>query len=194
VHVLYLYCHPLPESFHAALRVRALEGLACGGHDIDLLDLYAEKFDPVLSAEGRRSYHDPSINRAGLEAYVERLQRAEGIVLQFPVWTFGPPAMLKGFFDRLILPGVALDLSEPAKVKPMLKNLRRIAGVTTYGRGRLKAFGVGDPPRKMVTRYLPWFAAGGARVDYYALYNMNTASDADRATFMARVGAAMARL
>ena len=74
----------------------------------------------------------------------------------------------------------------------MLKNLRRIAGVTTYGRGRLKAFGVGDPPRKMVTRYLPWFAAGGARVDYYALYNMNTASDADRAAFMARVGAAMA--
>ena len=191
--VLYLYCHPLPESFHAALRVRALNSLAKSGHEVDLLDLYAEKFEPVLTAEGRRNYHDVSINRAGIETYVERLQRAEGIVVQFPVWTFGPPAMLKGFFDRLMMPGVAFDLSDPAKVKPMLDNLRRIAGVTTYGRGRLRAFAVGDPPRKIMTRYLPWFAARGAQVDYYALYNMNTASDADRAAFMAKVEAAMAR-
>jgi putative NADPH-quinone reductase len=193
VRVLYLYCHPLPESFHAAVRVRALNGLAQGGHEVDLLDLYAEKFEPVLTAEGRRNYHDVSINRAGIETYVERLLRAEGIVVQFPVWTFGPPAMLKGFFDRLMMPGVAFDLSDPAKVKPMLENLRRIAGVTTYGRGRLRAIAVGDPPRKIVTRYLPWFAARRARVDYYALYNMNTASDADRAAFMAKVEAAMAR-
>jgi NAD(P)H dehydrogenase (quinone) len=68
VRVLYIYCHPLPESFHAAIRAEALAGLAAAGHDVDLLDLYAEKFDPVLSEEGRRNYHDTSINRRGLEA------------------------------------------------------------------------------------------------------------------------------
>lgn len=56
---LYIYRHPLPESFHAAIRVRALDALAAAGHWVDLLDLYAEKFDPVLSEEARRHYHDP---------------------------------------------------------------------------------------------------------------------------------------
>jgi NAD(P)H dehydrogenase (quinone) len=51
VKILYIYCHPLPESFHAAIRARVLRALAA--HDVDLLDLYAEKFDPVLSEEGR---------------------------------------------------------------------------------------------------------------------------------------------
>jgi putative NADPH-quinone reductase len=56
--VLYLYCHPLPESFHAGIRVEALAALKAAGHDVDLLDLYAEGFNPVLSEEGRRHYHD----------------------------------------------------------------------------------------------------------------------------------------
>src|ERR1700739_2395080 len=48
--VLYVYCHPLADSFHAAIRGEALAGLAEAGHTVDLLDLYAEGFDPVLSA------------------------------------------------------------------------------------------------------------------------------------------------
>lgn len=52
--VLYVYCHPLPESFRAAIRVRALGALAAAGHDVDLLDLYAENSDPVLSEDARR--------------------------------------------------------------------------------------------------------------------------------------------
>ncbi len=50
--ILYVYCHPLPESFHAGLRAEALAGLAEAGHEVDLLDLYAEGFDPILSDEG----------------------------------------------------------------------------------------------------------------------------------------------
>ncbi len=111
--VLYLYCHPVPESFHGAIRKRALASLGAAGHEVDLLDLYAEGFEPVLRAEERRAYHDLARNRAGLEPYVERLTAAEALVVQFPVWCFGPPAMLKGFLDRLILPGVAFDLADP---------------------------------------------------------------------------------
>ena len=84
--------------------------------------------------------------------------------MQFPTWCFGLPAMLKGFFDRLLMPGVAFDISDPAHVKPMLGNIRKIAGVVTYGRPRYMALWMGDPPRKIVTRYLKWFAAKGARV------------------------------
>src|ERR1700709_2161378 len=87
--ILYIYCHPLPESFHAGIRVEALAGLAQAGHQGDLLDLYAEKFDPGLSEEGRGHYHGEPINRAGLEGIVARLQAAEALVLQFPTWCFG---------------------------------------------------------------------------------------------------------
>jgi len=191
--VLYVYCHPVEESFHGALRAQALEGLALAGHSVDLLDLYAEGFDPVLSAEMRRAYHDTSRNQAGIETYVARLQAAEGLIVQFPTWSFGPPAMLKGWFDRMFMPGVGFDLSNPAQVKPLLTGLRRIAGISTYGRPRWRAIAMADPPRKIVTRYLPWFAGGKAQVDYHALYHMNIASDAERARFLARVRKAMER-
>jgi NAD(P)H dehydrogenase (quinone) len=191
VRILYLYCHPLPESFHAAVRAKAIAALADSGHAVDLLDLYAENFDPVLSEDARRHYHDTSRNRGGLESYVARLQAAEALVVQFPTWCFGPPAMLKGFLDRMIMPGVAFDLGDPAHVKPLLRNLSRIVGIVTYGRPRYMALWMGDPPRKIVTRYLRWFTGGNARADYHALYHLNVATDAQRASFMRSVERAM---
>lgn len=192
--ILYIYCHPLPESFHAAVRTKALEALKAAGHEVDLLDLYAEKFDPVLSEEGRRHYHDTSRNQAGLEAYIGRLTAAEVLVVQFPTWCFSMPAMLKGFLDRMIMPGVAFDLSDPAHVKPMLGNLKRIIGVVTYGRPRYMALWMGDPPRKIVKRYLRWFTDGKARTTYHALYHLNVASEARRVGFIHKVESAMRRL
>lgn len=192
--VLHLYCHPLPESFHGAIRAAAAEGLARAGHEVDLLDLYAEGFEPVLTAEARRRYHDTARNRAGLEPWIERLLRAEALVVQFPTWCFGPPAMLKGFLDRVLMPGVAFDLSDPARVRPLLGNIRSVTGIVTYGRDRLTALWMGDPPRKVVTRYLRWFTAPGTRVRYLALYGMNTADAARRAAFLARVRDGLARL
>jgi NAD(P)H dehydrogenase (quinone) len=189
--VLYIYCHPLPESFHAAIRARALQVLSDAGHDVDLLDLYAEEFDPVLSEEARRHYHDPSRNRNGLEGYVARLTSVEALVVQFPTWCFGPPAMLKGFFDRMIMPGVAFDICDPTRVAPTLRNIRRIIGIVTYGRPRYMAFWMSDPPRKIVTRYLRWFTGGKARTDYYALYHMNVATAVQRQAFMNKVDRGM---
>ena len=137
--VLYLYCHPVPESYHGALRAVALAGLARAGHEVDLCDLYHEGFDPVLRAAERRSYHDVGANQRGLESYVARLKRAEALLVQFPTWCYGAPAMLKGFLDRLLLPGVAFDFSDPARVKPTLHNITRLVAIVTYGRSRLGA-------------------------------------------------------
>jgi NAD(P)H dehydrogenase (quinone) len=192
--VLYLYCHPLPESFHAAIRAKALDGLRAAGHEVDLLDLYAERFDPVLSEDARRHYHDTSRNQAGLEGYVRRLKSADALIVQFPVWCFGMPAMLKGFIDRMFMPGVAFDISDPERVKPTLGNLKRVAGIVTYGRPRWTAITMGDPPRKIVKRYLRWFADRRARVDYHALYHMNVATEAQRSAFMEKIRVAMTRL
>ena len=191
--VLYVYCHPLPESFHAGIKAAAVAALERAGHEVDLCDLYEEGFDPVLSAQGRRTYHEESVNQSGLEGYVERLRAAEGLVVQFPTWCFGPPAMLKGFFDRLFMPGVAFDISAPANVRPMLQHITKVIGVSTYGRPWTRALLVGDPPRKIVKRYLRWFVARSASVQYLALYHMNVAQEAERKAFIAKVSRAMER-
>jgi NAD(P)H dehydrogenase (quinone) len=190
--VLYVYCHPLEESFHAAIRREALAGLTAAGHKIDLADLYVDRFDPVMWQDERRDYHDLSKNQTRVADYVARLRAAEALIVQFPVWSFGPPAMLKGWFDRLFMPGVAFDLTDPADVRPMLTNLRRIAGITTYGRPWWNAFLVGNPPKKIMTRYVPRFSEG-ARVDYFPLYHMNVASEQTRKAFIAKIRAEMAR-
>ncbi len=191
--VLVVYCHPVETSFHAALHREVLENLRAAGHEVDDCDLYAEGFNPVLSREERLGYHDVPGNRLPLQPYIDRLQWAEAIVFCFPTWCFGLPAMLKGYFDRLFMPGVAFDISDPAKVKPMLTHIRRISAVVTYGRPRWVAWYMGDPPRKIVTRYMKRLTGQGARVDYHAHYHMNVATEPQRKRFMARVGQAMAR-
>ena len=192
--VLYLYCHPLPESFHAAILQESLKGLAEAGHKVDLLDLYKEAFNPVLSEQDRRDYHDTSKNQAGLEKYVAQLRRADALVVQFPTWTFGLPAMLKGYFDRLMMPGVAFDLTNPANAAPLLNNIRSVTGITTYGRPRWVALYVGDPPRRTVTRYLPRLMHPRCKAHYHALYHMNIADLSQRRAFMDRVNRAMVQL
>jgi putative NADPH-quinone reductase len=185
--ILYVYCHPLPESFHAGIRAKALAALQEAGHAVDLLDLYAENFDPVLSEDGRRHYDDIPRNRIGLESYIARLTAADAIVMQFPTWCFGLPAMIKGFCDRVLMPGVAFDISDPTQVKPILGNIRKVVGIVTYGRPWYMAKWMGDPPRKTVTRYLRWFTGGKASVDYLALYHLNVATAAQRSGFIARI-------
>ncbi len=189
--VLYLYAHPLEDSFHAAIQKAARAGLRQAGHVVDFCDLYAEGFNPVLSAEERRGYHEVPANRDPVEDYVRRLEKAEGLVLSFPTWCYGLPAILKGWMDRVLLPGVSFRL-EDGVAKPNLLHIRRVAGISTYGRPRWTAMMMGDPPRKVVTRYFRVVSAGRAAVSYDALYDMNRADENQRAAFLARVQRRMA--
>ncbi len=191
--VLHIYAHPLEESFHAAVRDAAMEGMRAGGHEVDLLDLYAEGFDPVLRAEHRRIYHDEAAIYATVGGYVERVRAADALVLSFPTWCFGPPAILKGFFDRVFIPGVSFTLHDGV-AKPALTNIRRIVGISTYGRPRWTALMMGDPPRKMVTRYLKLLTGGRARTAYHALYDMNRTDDTKRQVFLGTVRERMRRM
>jgi putative NADPH-quinone reductase len=159
---------------------------------VDLCDLYAEGFDPVLSAAERRGYHDLPANRAPVESYIRRVEQAEALVLSYPTWSFGLPAILKGFFDRVFIPGVSFVLVDGV-AKPNLTQIRKIAGISTYGRPRWNALLVADPPRMAVTRYLKALTGWKARVEYHALYDMNRATEAQRLRFLARVRRRMAQ-
>ncbi|WP_189400882.1 MULTISPECIES: NAD(P)H-dependent oxidoreductase [unclassified Mesorhizobium] len=190
MNILVLYAHPVETSFNAGLHRTIVERLSAAGHTIDDCDLYAEDFDPRLTRTERLGYHDQRSPADAVAGYVERLQNAEALVLSFPVWNYGYPAILKGFFDRVFLPGVSFKLVD-GKVRPTLHNIRKMAAVTTYGGSRFRAMLMGDPPRKIVKRMLRATIRPGAPVSYLAHYSMNLSTDETRKAFMAKVAATM---
>ena len=139
----------------------------------------------------RSTYHDVPANTAPVQSYGDRLHAADAPVLVFAVWNFGYPAILKGFFDRVFLPGVSFPLTG-GRVVPALQNIRKLAAVTTYGGTRLRAFLAGDPPRKIVTRAL-WNAARARKMKYLAMYDMNTATPPRLNGFLSHVRQEMER-
>ena len=124
---LVVHAHPLADSLAAALRDAAIEGIAAAGHESDLVDLYADGFDPCLSVEERAAFartdYAPPSDIAG---YCERLVSADGLVLVFPQWWFGMPAILKGFIDRVFVPGLTFAVDPATRaLEPRLSRLRR---------------------------------------------------------------------
>lgn len=103
-HALWVYAHPRAESLNARLRDVGAARLRADGWTVDVADLYAEGFDPILVEEGG----------ADVRAEQRRLLAADLVVLQFPLWWYGPPAMLKGWIDRVFERGFAYDVADPA--------------------------------------------------------------------------------
>lgn len=188
--VLVLFAHPVETSFVAEVHRVLVTALVEAGHEVDDCDLYAEGFDPVLSREERIDYHDVAVNRRNVEGYVERLLSAEALVLVHPVWNFGFPAILKGFFDRVLIPGVSFQLVD-GELRPILHNIRKLAAVVTYGGHRWRALLMGDPPRKILKRVVRAVIHPAASTRYIALYNMNRNADADRQAFLRRIASEM---
>jgi putative NADPH-quinone reductase len=184
--ILVLYAHPVETSFNAALHALIVERLAAAGHEVDDCDLYAEDFDPRLTRAERLAYHDPRGPGDPADPYVARLLAAEALVMSFPVWNYGYPAILKGFFDRVFLPGVSFRLVN-GKVRPSLHNIRNVTAVTTYGGSWFRAALMGNPPKKLVSRVLRATVKPGAPVSYLAHYSMNLSTPQSRDAFMAKV-------
>ncbi|HKS89548.1 MAG TPA: NAD(P)H-dependent oxidoreductase [Stellaceae bacterium] len=194
--VLVIYAHPLGDSLAAALHRAILVGLAVAGHEIDDCDLYAEGFDPVLTADERRTYNGPQPELGAVESHVERLRAAEALVLCFPTWWYGMPAILKGYFDRVWAQGVAFHLPEGGgAIRPALTNIRKLWVVTTYGAPWwLIRLVLRDPVRAVVLGGLGRLCARGAEKRFFALYNVDGAPRERCAQFIARVERAAARL
>ncbi len=188
--VLVLHAHPVDESFSRSLYRTVVDTLTAKGHQVDGLNLYAEKFDAVLSREERLRYEEVPENQASVQPYVDRLLAAQALVIVHPVWNYGYPAILKGYFDRVFLPGISFLLVD-GKVKPAFKHIRKVAFVTTYGGDRLRTMIMGDPPRRLARRWA-WLTFGGwLPPKYLALYDMNNNREPELKQFIARVKAAM---
>lgn len=194
--VLVVHAHPVAESFNGALHRAIVAALQGAGHVVDDCDLYAEDFRPVLTRAERIAYHDVGQNLTGIEDHVARLRAAEAVVLCFPTWWYGMPAILKGWFDRVWSPGVAFGLTPGGgPIIPLLLHIRRFAVVTTYGSPWwFMKFYMREPNRAVLTRGIRRLMAPGARLTYMGHYNMDGCTPDSRSRYLARVERAMAAL
>src|SRR5512139_1966143 len=104
-----ILAHPDPQSFNHAIAQAAAAQLSQQKHQVVLHDLYAEQFDPILPAGEipKGAYIPPEV-----DAHCREIAQADGIVIVHPNWWGQPPAILKGWIDRVIRPGVAYQFLE----------------------------------------------------------------------------------
>ena len=188
--LLLVFCHPDPHSYGAALRRTAADALRSAGHELRDIDLYAEGFSPVFSAAEKATYlSDTQHNIAGVAAHVEALRWAEGWVVVYPTWFYGAPAMLKGWLERVWLPGVSFRIAtgKQRTIGGELSNIRRFIGITTSGSPWWWLKVIGDPGRSLFMKGLRPLYAKRCRMQWLQLYNMNHVTAAERDAFLARV-------
>jgi putative NADPH-quinone reductase len=107
-----LLAHPDRNSFNHAIAVSAIEQLENDSHEVNFHDLYAENFNPLLPNE---EFPKDAALPPEIEKHCREIAKAEGIIIIHPNWWGQPPAILKGWIDRVIRPGVAYEFIEEDK-------------------------------------------------------------------------------
>lgn len=190
--VLLIHCHPRADSLTAAVRACVIDTLA--GHELRVTDLYARGFDPCLSAAEHETY-ETGQPPADLVQDIDDLMWCDTLIFVYPTWWYGLPAMLKGWLDRVLLPGVAFHLPEPGgTIRPGLTHIRRLGVLTTCGASWWLTRLVGAPGRRTLMRGVGYLCAPRLRRAYAAHYLIDSSTPESRARHLARVRRTVARL
>ena len=193
MNTLVVYCHPDPTSFTAAVRDVVVDALSGRGHDVRVRDLYGEGFDPRFSADERRTHLHPGPHPS-VSDHADELHWCQHLVLVYPTWWSGQPAMLKGWMDRVWVRGVAWELKSDAKVKARLTNVRRITAVTTHGSSKWVNMLEGEGGKRTATRSLRAVCHRFARTKWIAMYGIDTATPEQRTAYLGRVRSKLSRV
>jgi putative NADPH-quinone reductase len=196
MNVLVVIAHPCGDSYTHACAAAAIAGLTRGGHTLDVIDLYAEGFTAAMSLEERRAYEtaDP-IRDPMIADHAGRVLRANALVFVYPTWWSGLPAILKGWLERVMVPGVGFTFdSRTGKVEPGLRNIRRIVGISTYGSPKRYVMLVNDNGRRILTRALRMSCGIRARTTWLGLYAIDVIDAEARAQHLTRIESKLAAL
>ncbi len=193
--VYVVHCHPIASSFTAASRDRVLSTLADQGHEVRLTDLYAEGFEPELSAWEHTNHLSSPDLKPAIAEHAANLRWCETLVLVYPTWWSGQPAMLKGWIDRVWVAGVAYELPAGSNgIRPLLTNIHRIVAITTHGSSKLVNAVQGEGGKRVVTRSLRVLCNRFARTTWLALYDIDHADQQAREAFLDRVERSLRKL
>ena len=169
---LVVKAHPLSDSLCSTLAELAIRVLEGAGHAVEVEDLYGEGFGASLTEAERRSYYAGPYSAQQVSGQIERLLVAEAIVLVFPTWWYGFPAILKGWFDRVWAPGVAYDhADEYGRIKPRLNHLRHMLAVTSLGSPWwVDRFVLRQPVKRVLKTAIVGTCAPQCRLEFLSLY------------------------
>jgi NAD(P)H dehydrogenase (quinone) len=195
MNALVVYCHPVEGSFCSAMRDAAVRGLTASGHTVNVIDLAARQFNPVMSIAEWKIYSEGNGEvPVGLERDVELIKTAEIIVFVYPTWWGGLPAQLKGWLERVMLPGTAFVFNDKNKVRPGLGNIKRIHIASTFGSPWLYVRLVNDNGRRILARAFRLNTSLRTKVSSSSLYAMDTATDSSRKSFLVSLEKKMGKL
>lgn len=193
--VLLIVAHPNTDSFSHTIASRAHTTLQSAGHHVDLLDLYALGVSAAMSAEEHHAYHsDHPVVDPLVAAHVELVKRTEAMVFVYPTWWSSQPAILKGWLERVMVPGVGFRFNAKGKVRPGLTHVRRLVGITTYGSPWAYVKFVNDNGRRTLLRGMRLNTSLRTRTKWLGLYAIDTATETQRTAFLARVEKTMKAL
>ena len=183
-----VFAHPCADSFAAACARRAADALRDAGHEVDVLDLEALDFRAEMTADEYLTYSrgEPPTDPMVL-AHGELVRNAEALVVVYPTWWSSLPAILKGWFDRVLVPGVAFELDASGRIRPALRNLRHIVGISTYGSPRTYVRFINDNGRRIITRTLRLNTTGRCRRSWLGLYAIDSSTHEQRSRFLDRI-------
>lgn len=185
--ILVVLAHPDRESFNAALCREFCRGLREAGHEPDVADLYAEAFDPRLGTDELRRMGS-GVTEPEIKAFQDRILAARGLAFLFPVWWFGPPAILKGFVDRVFQENFAFRFLPGGLVEGLLSHPKALV-MNTTGTGALlyRTFGFDKPLQKTFCEWTLRFC-GVKEVKQVLLHNAVEADDATRREYLEQAG------
>jgi len=193
---LVVYCHPKPDSFTSAVRDVVLARLADAGAEVRISDLYVRGFDPALSADDLTCYEDETRNCTAVHRDVDDLRWCDTLIFVYPTWWYGLPAMLKGWLDRTMVPGVAFMMPDGAHktIRPGLTHITRLGLFTTCGASWWLTTLVGAPGKRTILRGVRLICAKGCKTAFAAHYLMDSSTQASRHAHLDKVSAQMQRL
>ena len=193
---LIIFCHPKEDSFNAAVLKTITTHLETAGIEYRLRDLYRSNFSPVLTMQEFDGYLDETCNTDPVAQDVADVQWADCLIFVYPTWWYGLPAMLKGWLDRVLLPGVAFVMpkGDGDNIRPGLTNVTQIAVFTTCGASWGLTTLIGSPGRKTLTRGVRAICAKGCKTMFAAHYLMDSSTDTTRARYLKKVASRMERL
>lgn len=193
---LVIYCHPRSGSFTAAVRDTVLAKLAQAGAEVRLRDLYSEGFDPVLSAREHEIYEDEAENRVPVQRHCDDVAWCDTLIFVYPTWWYGLPAMIKGWLDRVLVPGLAFLMPDETSsdIRPGLTHIERLGVFTTCGASFWLTRVIGAPGKRTLLRGVRAICAKRCRTVFAAHYLMDSSTAESRARHLARVGAKMDKL
>lgn len=155
---LIVFNHPYEGSYCNAILNSVEKGLSRAGHEIDLIYLDKEDFNPVMTSGDLLAFIDREPIDPKVLEYKSRLEKADHLVFIFPIWWELMPALTKGFIDKVLFPGVAYQYKENGLgMKPLLNNLKRVSVITTMNTpGVMYRFLFGNAIKKSLLRGTFW--------------------------------------